>query len=344
VGTIRIKARNGLLLGGIAVLAALATLLMPGGVEAIDFAFTCQIPNTSTSGCTIPGQFGTLSIVQGVTDPNRVDVTGNLTPGFGTALERVVLNYDGPDGTHLRILSPTAPPGSMGPLAGTATTPCNNCQSLGGFGFDIRLSPVPNDLNFSVSLALFDGPTQVPLLPDFFNLTTEQTPTNPGTPPLFAAYRTHVLGGGIGNSGRAHPAGLGPALCLSSLNPLRSCCWGRVSWVSPATRRGGGPRPTKTGRASASRALPTASPRGAPPGPVAHPVCASCPGPNGGWARRAGTPSHVVRPRAPEHRSHHTHAPPPSPCQSPEYAVRWPIPSGDLPAPFTRSGRCPTTS
>ena len=53
----------------------------------------------------------------------------------------MLLNFDGtlPPNNQLRMVSQAAPPGASAPTVGTSLI-CDNCQTLGQFAFDVRLS------------------------------------------------------------------------------------------------------------------------------------------------------------------------------------------------------------
>jgi hypothetical protein len=214
MSTTRLKARRGLLTTGLVALAAIGVLTMPSRAQAdtITFTFDCVV---ALSSCTPGSAVGTLTLTDSVVDPNRVDIVGNFTPAFGPSLDRLLLNFDGlvPDNHTFSLVAQDAPAGTQSPTVGIALG-CNNCQTLGQFAFDIRLSPDDNDFNFAVSLALFNSmtnpDTQVNIDVADFNATTESTASNPGTPPLFAAYMTNTVGGvGLFSAGAPNPGGVG---------------------------------------------------------------------------------------------------------------------------------------
>jgi hypothetical protein len=209
------------------VLTGLLLLGVVGSADAIVFTFDCQVTPTSPGASCVPGgPFGALSLTDSVVDPTRVDVAWALNPAFGTAIERVLLNYRGPlpDNRILRLVDQAALPTSQGPTLGVSLI-CDGCQGLGQFGFDVRLTTDGHPLVFAGSLALFDtlGATDTPVdmnALDFLALTVP-TATQPGLPPLLAGYRTTVLGGGVGEFwAGAIPGGLNPTPTPADVPPI----------------------------------------------------------------------------------------------------------------------------
>jgi hypothetical protein len=193
------------LLTGLSVLALAMGVPNQAQAATVTFNFNCQVtPHAPGAVCVPGGSFGTITLTDSIVDPNRVDINGTLTPGFGQTLERVLLNFSGtlPANNKLVMVAQMAPAGSDGPTVGAAQI-CNNCQVLGQFDFDVRLSPQPPpNLTFSGSLALFDTGAQPDVEKNLdvsnFNVTTVSTPNSPGLPELFAGYRTNVDTEGLG--------------------------------------------------------------------------------------------------------------------------------------------------
>jgi hypothetical protein len=193
------------LLTGLSVLVLATGVPNQAQADTVTFNFNCQVTPHAPGGVCVPGgSFGTVTLTDSIVDPNRVDISAQLTPGFGQTLERLLLNFTGtlPPQNKLVMVSQMAPAGSQGPTVGSAQI-CNNCQVLGQFDFDVRLSPQPPpNLTFSGSLALFDTnppPDQeVNLDVSNFNVATVPTAASPGMPPLFAGYRTNVDTLGLG--------------------------------------------------------------------------------------------------------------------------------------------------
>ena len=120
------------------------TLSTPAQASSVTFTFNCQSANTSPSTCTPGGPFGTLTLADSAVDPNRVDISWNLTPAFGATLEKVYLNFAA---VSVRITSSislvrTQPRGAgQHPFApadtvGTALY-SNGTHGIGQFGFDL---------------------------------------------------------------------------------------------------------------------------------------------------------------------------------------------------------------
>jgi hypothetical protein len=173
----------GLILG----FGMVAAVMVPSSAQALVFGFNCVIPQPPSDVCGPSSSTGTVTLTQ--LSPTRVGIEWHLQPDFGVTLERILLNFREPFAPHhdFRLLDPA------GDRAGIALY-SNNTQTLGKFGFDIRISPSNNALDFVGALERVSvvGPDMVvPLSVDDFNFTTTPTETLSGTPPLFAAFRTH---------------------------------------------------------------------------------------------------------------------------------------------------------
>jgi len=180
------------------VLAAAICLLVSANVSyagSITFGFTCSIliPGTTPDSCGAPtGDYGSITLTDNAN--GGVTISWNLKPAFGTTLERILLNTVNPNlEASTDIFMVAAGGGAVKtPTTGTALY-SNNGQGLGDFGFDIRLSPNDNDFIGSELLTLWtEGASGVlvPITTAFFTATTPGDPSHPGTPNLYAGYRT----------------------------------------------------------------------------------------------------------------------------------------------------------
>jgi len=188
-------------------LCVLACVAMTSRAQALTLTFDCQIvssltPDNCVLGGTGPGanpSFGTLTLTDSVIDPNRVDISWNLTPQWGTNISRVLLNYNAafPTNHSILLVDQSAPAGSTTNISGTTHTFGNNTQSIGTtYGFDIRVNEAAGGgLTFAGSLALRNdiGGAFVNL---DANTSFSATSTNGSgaTPPLYAAYTTFQPG------------------------------------------------------------------------------------------------------------------------------------------------------
>jgi hypothetical protein len=180
---------------------ALLCALTPATAESasVTFTFDQQIAVAPPHALT-PGNFGTLTLTDSVVDPNRVDFTLNLTPAFGVTLERFCLNWytAKPDNHKFFLVDQGAPAGSQTQIPGGSVTFTDSNLNFAGFVFD--LSPVggPWPLTFAGSLAFFNvlGTPDTAVNVDVANFIALSNGDR--TPPMYAAYRTNVLGGGVG--------------------------------------------------------------------------------------------------------------------------------------------------
>jgi len=212
----------GLLMLGIGVLGV---VVLPGHAQAITFTFNCTIPHPPSNACPSGGSFGTVTLTDGVgSRVGMVEIDWDLTPdaGFAQSIERIFLNVQDPfvPGRQFYLVNgnyPTPPslsPPGAGQTGGTVLYG-SNTQSLGDFGFDITLTPgqgsfpivSPPDLALVAFNTLTNPDTFVPLSAANFNFTTTPTASQPGVPPLFAGFRTPVLGGGVGEFWSGAPGG-----------------------------------------------------------------------------------------------------------------------------------------
>lgn len=145
-----------------AALFAAATLacVAPAEAASITFNFDCTIINTNPAQCTPGGSWGTLTLADSITDPNRVDVNINITPLAGaTGIARFYLNYNnavtvgGSVDRKFDLVSQGAPAGNHTPT-GTVDL---NFDDLGPFHtlLDLRFDPSLNPgLSFAGSIVV----------------------------------------------------------------------------------------------------------------------------------------------------------------------------------------------
>jgi hypothetical protein len=219
---------------------------------SLTFTFTCQVvtsllPDQCVEGGSGPGanpNFGTLTFTDSVVDPNRVDISWNMTPQWGTNIEKVLLNYNTGGGSFptnhsLFLVDQSAPAGSTTNLPGATALFGNNGQPQGStYQFDIRLGEGSGGgLTFSGSLALRNniGGAFVDLSTTSFLAASNNL--NGAVPVLYALYTTAQPGtvppGWTTSSGTEFWAG------VSAVVPVPAAVWllGSALGVLGAIRR-----------------------------------------------------------------------------------------------------------
>jgi len=201
--------RSSVALPALLGIVAIVALPNPAQAASITFTFTCQVvasatPDNCFEGGTGPGanpNFGTLTLSDSAIDSNRVDITWNMTPQWGTDISRVLLNWAGPpsfpiSAADLYLVDQAAPAGSTTNIPGTTHIIGNNGQTQGNtYRFDIRLGEGSGGgLSFAASLYLTsgNGANIIDLSPSSFFTTSDNL--NGATPPLFALYTTFQPG------------------------------------------------------------------------------------------------------------------------------------------------------
>lgn len=184
----------------------LSYLAVPADALAsnITFVFNCQILQTNNDECVPGGPYGTLTLSDSLVDPNRVNIDIAIAPlaNFGQPLEQFYLNFADPYLTNHKffLVGQNTAAGTdndstpyQGLTVGQVASYTNSNLELGQFAFDLNPNPTSGLQTFSGSLALYNQITDDPLdldVLDFFYATVP-TATSPGTPALYAAYRTN---------------------------------------------------------------------------------------------------------------------------------------------------------